>query len=146
MKVQWASNMSCYSLFLYSHPRQVHRLEGVPHEKAGGSKDHPCGFPHQGKGEGQGKGSTIHPAHRWRHSTVGGVSLSWFKLCLPLLLLIGTGRENQYSAGWGRAFSFKACLTHLESRTECSFGNVGSFDPVSLTASLSGLKRMFLNS
>lgn len=35
-------------LCLHSHPRQVHRLEGLPHEAVGGLQDASRGFPHQG--------------------------------------------------------------------------------------------------
>lgn len=35
-------------LCLHSHPRQVHRLEGLPHEAVGGLQDASRGLPHQG--------------------------------------------------------------------------------------------------
>lgn len=36
------------NLLSRSHPRQIHRLEGLPHETAGGLQDASRGFSYQG--------------------------------------------------------------------------------------------------
>lgn len=48
---EWWQSVFRILLCLPSHPCQVHRLEGLPHETAGGLQDTSCGLPYQGLAE-----------------------------------------------------------------------------------------------